>query len=617
MFASLPIARKIALCFAAIVLSVMAMMAVLFLCNSRIKDAARDSLHAQTVFNSAMTMETAILRQNSQVRGFLITHDEAYLKQYGEARQAGLDAAAELLTLLPDAADQAQVISSRDKIADWRQVWGEPLIAQVRAGDAAGAQARMTASSKTVTMLPVLAPLRALRSDAESRLKLYGESQAQAMSTAVLAMIVGGAAMIAIAVALSMLLGRQLARPVVRMTTAMGDLAAGKLDIVLTDAARGDELGRMSKAVEVFRAAAVGKAQSDAEQQQVLDLVGDALGRLADADLTARLSGCTNAYLPLERNFNRAVEQLSTALETVRACSAGIGTGANEIAHASDDLARRTEQQAASLEETAAAMDEITAMVRESADGAAQADRVVSETKSEAQAGGNVVRQAVEAMDAINRASSEISEIISVIDGIAFQTNLLALNAGVEAARAGDAGRGFAVVASEVRALAQRSADAAHDVKARITASAGHVGRGVTLVGETGQALERIVGRIDEIGALVSGSAAAAAQQSSGLQQVNIAVGEMDSVTQQNAAMVEESTAASRSLSSEADELVRQVSRFRLSAAPSAMAARPVTAAPARAVPAPRAAPVKAVRAPEVRGNLALKPTDEDDWSQF
>jgi len=613
MFANLPITRKIALCFAAIVLSVMAMMAVLFACNARITAAAHNNVDTQAVYNAAMTMEIAILRQNSQVRGFLITRDPGYLKQYDEAKASGLEQARLLMTLLPSAADQARVADSRDRIADWRKTWGEPLIAQTRAGDAAGAQARLTASSKTVTMLPVLAPLRALRDDASARLTADGANQMSAIQTAFLAMVIGGLAMIAIAVSLSLLLGRQLARPVVRLTGVMDDLAKGQLDVAIPDGGRGDELGRMSQAVEVFRTAAIAKAASDAEQQRTMAEVGSALGQLADADLTARLHGFGPGYAALEQDFNRAVDQLSEALQAVRNCSSGIGTGANEISHASDDLSRRTEQQAASLEETAAAMDQITAMVRESAAGTAQANDVVATTKSEAQAGGSVVRQAVEAMDAIDRASHEISDIISVIDGIAFQTNLLALNAGVEAARAGDAGRGFAVVASEVRALAQRSADAARDVKTRITSSAGHVGRGVTLVGETGRALERIVGRIEEIGALVSTSAAAAAQQASGLQQVNIAVSDMDGVTQQNAAMVEESTAAARALSAEADELVRQVARFRLveQGESGQRAAAPVRMAP-RATPA--AKPV--VRRPATVGNLALKPR-ADDWSAF
>ncbi|MDR6788721.1 methyl-accepting chemotaxis protein [Sphingomonas sp. BE138] len=254
-------------------------------------------------------------------------------------------------------------------------------------------------------------------------------------------------------------------------------------------------------------------------------------------------------------------------MSAVMRASKDINSGASDIRSASDDLSQRTEQQAASLEETAAAMEEITSTVRRTATDAAEADKIVSTARREAAASGEVVRRAVEAMSGIERSSSEISEIISVIDAIAFQTNLLALNAGVEAARAGDAGKGFAVVASEVRALAQRSADAAKDVKVKINASTEQVDLGVGLVDEAGKALQTINLRIGEISSLMAGISAAAEQQAIGLQQVNTAVGEMDNVTQQNAAMVEEATAAARSLASEADALSRQVSRFTVDAA--------------------------------------------------
>ena len=233
-----------------------------------------------------------------------------------------------------------------------------------------------------------------------------------------------------------------------------------------------------------------------------------------------------------------------------------------ELSHASDDLSRRTEHQAASLEETSAAMREIAGTVRDAATGAARAREAMTDVHGEAQHGSEVVRDAVSAMTRLEQSSNEIANIISVIDGIAFQTNLLALNAGVEAARAGDAGKGFAVVANEVRALAQRCADAATDVRQRITQSAEQVGSGVQLVNETGRALERITGRIGEISKLVADIAGSAEQQASGLQQIDVALSQMDDVTQQNAAMVEEVTAVARSLEGQADELTREVARF-------------------------------------------------------
>ncbi|MGK6323566.1 methyl-accepting chemotaxis protein [Sphingomonas sp. DT-51] len=335
-------------------------------------------------------------------------------------------------------------------------------------------------------------------------------------------------------------------------------------------------------------------AAEQAARQDVTDKLGRALDALARGDFTTPLEPLPDDYRALANNFEEMRRRVCATLAEVTGAAARIATGSGEINSASDDLSRRTEQQAASLGETAAAMEQITATVRETASGASRANAVVSETRSEAEQSGAVVRRAVEAMGGIERSSNEISEIISVIDGIAFQTNLLALNAGVEAARAGEAGKGFAVVASEVRALAQRSADAARDVKTKITASTDQVDAGVGLVSDTGKALERIIARISEISTLVGTIADSAEQQAGGLQQVNLAVAEMDGVTQQNAAMVEQATAAARSLADEAEALTRRVSSFRLEAAHGA--GREQAAVEARR-------PARAL----VAGNLALK----------
>jgi methyl-accepting chemotaxis protein len=347
----------------------------------------------------------------------------------------------------------------------------------------------------------------------------------------------------------------------------------------------------------------------------IVSSIGTGLTQLADGDLTARIDATlAGKFAPLKQDFNRAVEALQSTMSEVARATSGIHTGSNEIRQASDDLSRRTEQQAASLEETAAAMNQITTTVKQTADDASRANQEVTEARSDAEESGKVVRKAVEAMGGIERSSAEISEIISVIDGIAFQTNLLALNAGVEAARAGDAGKGFAVVASEVRALAQRSAEAAKDVKDKITASSEQVEAGVEMVGETGKALERIIGRVTKISELVEGISLAADQQSAGLTQVNTAVSEMDGVTQQNAAMVEQATAAARSLAGEADELARQVGRFKLDADRNGRAAHSSGASAARK---PERRVGTAPRSPALRavGNTAL--AADDDWSEF
>ncbi|WP_420479132.1 methyl-accepting chemotaxis protein [Brevundimonas sp. FT23028] len=307
------------------------------------------------------------------------------------------------------------------------------------------------------------------------------------------------------------------------------------------------------------------RAEAEAEQARVVTIVGQALTGLSHGNLASTVEEVfPDAYRPLRDDFNAAVSQLNRAMGAVSDNAGAIQSGSSEISQAADDLSRRTEQQAASLEETAAALDQITATVNKTASGARQASDVVQGARGDAETSGVVVRDAVAAMSAIEQSSSQISQIIGVIDEIAFQTNLLALNAGVEAARAGDAGRGFAVVASEVRALAQRSAEAAREIKTLISASSGQVASGVDLVGQTGEALERIVNRVAEIDELVSEIAASAQEQAVGLQQVNTAINQMDQVTQQNAAMVEQTTAASHALSQQAESLSRSVGRFQL-----------------------------------------------------
>ncbi len=301
------------------------------------------------------------------------------------------------------------------------------------------------------------------------------------------------------------------------------------------------------------------------EQALVVDQTADALSALASGDMTYRIPGTfPGRYARLQQDFNAAISALQNDMIVIETNARSIGTGAGEISQASHDLSHRTEQQAASLEQTAAALDEITATVNRTAAGAKQASATVQAARGDAETSGVIVHDSIAAMDAIHASAQQISQTISVIDEIAFQTNLLALNAGVEAARAGEAGRGFAVVASEVRALAQRSAEAAREIKILISSSTQQVNSGVELVGQTGEALQRIVGRVAEIDGLISEIAASAQEQATGLREINTAVNHMDQVTQQNAAMVEQSTAASQGLTSEANQLISLISRLKL-----------------------------------------------------
>uniref|UniRef100_UPI0020B16ED6 methyl-accepting chemotaxis protein n=1 Tax=Acidisphaera sp. L21 TaxID=1641851 RepID=UPI0020B16ED6 len=371
----------------------------------------------------------------------------------------------------------------------------------------------------------------------------------------------------------------------------------------------------MRDAAEAERAdVEASRAGSAREQAQVVASLGSGLACLASGDLTFRLADAfPGEYEVLRSDFNAALETLQGTMRSVVGAAEEIRSGTGEISQAADDLSRRTEQQAASLEETAAALDQITATVRKTAEGADHAQDVVAKTKADAERSGVVVTGAVEAMAAIEASARQISQIIGVIDEIAFQTNLLALNAGVEAARAGDAGRGFAVVASEVRALAQRSAGAAKEIKALIQASTAQVGSGVDLVGQAGEALTRIAARVGDISAVVSEIAASAREQATGLAEVNVAVNQMDQVTQQNAAMVEQSTAASHSLTGEADQLAKLIGHFRAGN----------ETGQAKATPAPRHAVAKStsgVKAPRLvsRGSLALKSAPaEQGWEEF
>jgi methyl-accepting chemotaxis protein len=323
-------------------------------------------------------------------------------------------------------------------------------------------------------------------------------------------------------------------------------------------------ISQMNLMMSQLEQAQVAKLEAEKQINVVVESLGAALSELAEGDLeTGLYIDVAPEFAKLKADFNSAASTLKSTISLVKKGAGSIKLGTDEISQASDDLSRRTENQAASLEETAAAVKEITDTVNKTARGATHARETVSVAKADAEKGGEVVRRAIDAMNGIESSSKQISQIIGVIDEIAFQTNLLALNAGVEAARAGDAGRGFAVVASEVRALAQRSAEAAKEIKGLISASTGQVAQGVQLVGETGLALTRIVTQVAEINTIVTEIAASANEQAHGLEQVNTAVNEMDQVTQQNAAMVEEATAATQTLAQQTEDLASLVSRFK------------------------------------------------------
>jgi len=440
----------------------------------------------------------------------------------------------------------------------------------------------------------------------------------------------------------------KISRPLTQLAQRMGVLAHGDLSVDIDGQSRGDEVGVMAKAVQVFKdnalalktaesAAAEQREAAEAERarnetmqreaaqqvQKVVTGLGDGLERLARGDLTYRLTDeFADEYRKVRNDFNDAIGQLQETISNIARANAEVSNAASEISSSTTDLSQRTEEQAASLEETSASMEEISATVRKNAESAHHANQLTQGTQEVANRGGAVVAQAVTAMARIEESSRKIADIISVIDEIARQTNLLALNAAVEAARAGEAGRGFAVVASEVRSLAQRSSQAAKDIKDLITNSSGQVQEGVDLVNKAGASLNEIVESIKNVATIVGEIAHASSEQASGLDQISKALTQMDEVTQQNSALVEENAATAKTLEDQQLAMSEQVGFFRFgsdgdqvgkAAEATAAALRPASK------PAVMRKPGVADRGPvgRMQANLATALKEDSDWQEF
>ena len=373
----------------------------------------------------------------------------------------------------------------------------------------------------------------------------------------------------------SLILRRVVSSPLNDLGSSIVSIAEGNYTQPGQYLSRADEVGRIARNVEDLKhqlASAKAMEQeretAQAHQKHVVDALNNALKRMSDGDLTHAINDpFAEEYETLRSNFNSTRATMVSIIDSVIESSERIRSSAEEISVSSSDLSQRTESQAATLEETAAAMEQLNSSVRSAAEGAREVEGIMDETRATAEQSSKVVTDAVEAMSNIEASSVKISKILTVIDDIAFQTNLLALNAGVEAARAGEAGRGFAVVASEVRALAQRSSDAAQEIKHLIVESTEQVGEGVRLVGRTGEELDKIVSRVGTISGHVSGIATGAEEQSTTLNEINTGVSQLDQVTQHNAAMVEETTAASQVLRNDAAQLARVVAVFKTNSA--------------------------------------------------
>ena len=432
---------------------------------------------------------------------------------------------------------------------------------------------------------------------------------------------------------LGVLISKTISKPIVALRQSMMKVADGDKHAEIPYLKRGDEIGEMAGSLRQFRDDLNEADANRAVQQQAIEkhtqaqsrVVGslaDGLRALSDGNLLNNLhEEFDPEYEQLRADFNTANGTLKSTMEKILIASNGIQNGASEMSIASDDLSKRTENQAAALEQTAAALDEVTATVKQTAKAAGDARATVTSARADAEAGGLIVKDTVTAMGSIKESSEKISQIIGVIDEIAFQTNLLALNAGVEAARAGEAGRGFAVVASEVRALAQRSSDAAKDIKDLISTSSQHVQKGVSLVDETGKALDKIMSQVANVDKLVSDISSSANEQATGLSEINSAINEMDRVTQRNAAMVEESTAACHSLTNDSNDLMGLVRHFKITD-------HGQDALPANVSPITSASPQPPVKQQQDRASAyfqkrsnsaaqALEVMDADDWQDF
>lgn len=532
--------------------------------------------HTHEVLESAHLATGSALEMEAGLRGYLLAGQEAFWGPY-EAGEAV--AFAELDRLKEKVSDNPEQVARIQEAEALLRAWQAEVVAPALAlrrdvgiGSTLEDVSKFVQAGRGKAYFDDLTLIMHAFSEAETALLDQRSAQYVATSKATLAtMFWATLAAVLIGGLVAFWIGGGIARGVQSVSRAMKKLADGDTDVVINGLKRGDEVGDMARALDVFRnslktvqqeerAKAAQKAQ---RQTDVVHRLRNGLSALAHGDLKSTIADAfPQEYEQLRQDFNLAVQNLDAAIDQVAKAADRIGVGSTEIASSSGDLAKRTESQAATLEETVAALDELNSSVAGAARSAQSVEEKIGFARKEAERSGQIVQSTIDAMTEIEASSSQIAQIVSVIDDIAFQTNLLALNAGVEAARAGDAGRGFAVVASEVRALAQRSAESATEIKELIAESSKQVFGGVELVNRAGTSLTDIAERVKEVSGLVSDMAAGASEQSRSLNEISEGAAQLDQVTQQNAVMVEEATAASALLRKDAQAMKDLMAQF-------------------------------------------------------